>query len=249
MKLYKPAVAILAIALLLCTIVTLAEPVESHPGFVSLTSESLATGDLAPAVEINLTPPLLRLATATALGAADAAAGENPEAAQLKDFLDSVNLHLVQIRVFENIEVNKNVIESGNERVDALIADGWTSIVRVPEDNVNILLRTDDTHIRGAFISVIEPDEMVFVNVIADIDPEEQGQQIGQLLGKAMSGQFDPAQLQQMLAGITGGGAPPPQDSQAAEHEKQKQEMKRLEMKKQEMKKREHELQEQAKAQ
>ncbi len=210
MKLFKSTFAVFAVTLCLCTAVAFAEstePVDSHPGFVSLTPESLATENLVPEVEVNVTEPLIRLAIATALGAADSASGESPEAAQLKQLLDGIDLHLVQVRVFESPEIDSAIIENGKKIVEDLRDDGWVSVVRVAEDdeNVNVLIRSDDKYIRGGFISVMEQGEMVLMNIVADIDPEANGHQIGQLLGGAMNGQFDVKQLEKVLKDLMGG--------------------------------------------
>ncbi len=75
-------------------------------------------------------------------------------------------------------------------------------MVRVPEENVNVMMKTDGDNIAGFTVLIAQPNEIVFANLVGDIDPVVAGGLIGSVGKKAMGGELDLGQLMQSLNGV-----------------------------------------------
>ena len=113
------------------------EAVEDHPGYVDLNAEEIF-GDVEAKMEIVLDGPLLQLLR----GASD----DDSEAAE-----SIANIKLIRVNAFELEDDAENVIAKFDALGDRLIADGWSRVVHVEEDDeaLNVFVRSDDETIQG----------------------------------------------------------------------------------------------------
>jgi hypothetical protein len=167
------------------------------PGFVDFVSKDIV-GDATPHVEVNLGKALLRI-MAGAAGEAD------PD---LQVFLTS--LHEIRVRTFEDLPKTKpSVVEKVKVFVDRLTGTGgWTTLVWVPQEDqrVDILIKEKGENIAGLAVFVVGDDELVFVNIVGDINPETFGATLARLGIKGAGGKLDLSQISKMLGNIIGRG-------------------------------------------
>jgi hypothetical protein len=169
-----------------------APAVEQMPGYVAFNAKEIV-GDRQPKAEVNLNQTLLSMTLGTMRQA-------QPDLAQA---INGMNLYLFQLRVYEMSGQEKSAAEQHvNALVQDLLRKGWFPIVRVTEENVNILMRSAGNQIQGFALLVAQNKEIVFGNLVCDVDANQLGERIGGLLNKAMAGQLN---LQQ-LAGLMGNG-------------------------------------------
>ncbi|MBN1515014.1 discoidin domain-containing protein [Candidatus Sumerlaeota bacterium] len=183
--------------------------VTKHPGYIQIDGNELLPA-INPEVEVNLTPVLLLLMKSTTLEIINNIETEDASQAEVLksvyDLVDTSKVQIVQVRVFS---IPDELVEQSQANavkfVNGLISGGWQTIVRVPEDNVNVLLRANESSIQGGAVIVADGDEMVIVNVAADIQPEKIGKIVGPLVGKGLSGNldFNPESLQDII-GVLG---------------------------------------------
>ena len=143
------------------------DAIERDPGYVDIDALS-AWFDEMPTVEVNIKGALLRMAAA-------ATRNEDPV---LADML--TKLRAIQVRTFK---YRPSLHAQLTSRTDGLSrrlkSEGWDAIVRVREEgeSVDMFLRSRGDRVQGMMVSVVSPDEeeVVFINIVGDIDPEEVG--------------------------------------------------------------------------
>ncbi|MBN1867003.1 DUF4252 domain-containing protein [Candidatus Sumerlaeota bacterium] len=166
------------------------QEVKSHAGYVDFQSLDLPT-DREPTAEIMLNKTLLGIATS-------ALRESNKDVAGL---IDGIDLHLVHVLVYEDLQKadTERLLPGTKTLIDRMMKKGWYPIVRVPEDNVTILLREGEERILGFALVVLDDDQLVLVNVVGDVDAAVLGQRIGSLLNKTVTGEVDLEQWLPML--------------------------------------------------
>ena len=139
--------------------------VEDHPGYVDFSRLS-ALAEVEPMVEVSLKAPLLNMIT-------NFIRENDEETAEIAS-----KLLQVTVRVFEGGDMNLSEVAGVMvEIADELDDQGWERVVRVrdDEDHVDIYFRLSDTAevIHGIAVMVAEPDEIVLVNVVGDINDDD----------------------------------------------------------------------------
>ncbi len=156
-----------AALLLACTPLLHAQTaLERDPGYVDL--ESFASWfDEMPTVEVNIKGALLRMAAA-------ASRNEDPTLAAMLG-----KLQAIQVRTFRyKPGQRERLVSRSNGLGKTLEARGWDTIVRVrDEEDVDMYLQTRGDKVMGMMVTVIDPSEqeVVFINIVGEIDPEEVG--------------------------------------------------------------------------
>ena len=142
------------------------QKLEDLPGYVDFGSiEGLNEEEAS--VEVFLRDSLLHLVAA-------AARKDEPELSAMLD-----ELRLIQVRVFpfegEEADAFKGRMDATATELESM---GWEKVVRVRDDHeeVYVHLRMEDDEIVGLLVMAVEPgDEVVFVNIVGRIDPEQLG--------------------------------------------------------------------------
>lgn len=162
---------------------------KEHPGFVEIDTEAMV-GGVKPNVEVFLDKPLLRVL-------AGAATDANPEISDLIGQLD-----LIQVKIFEDlagagIDLSTKVASLVSEMKD----EGWSQVVRVPEEgeSVDVLMLSIEERIAGLAVFVVDSDEWVFVNIVGGIEPELFGKLLARLGPKALAGEIEVEDLGKAL--------------------------------------------------
>lgn len=145
--------------------------VEQLPGYVDLNGLGLPSTAEA-SVEVNLRGPLLRL-----IGAASR--GDEPEFAEM---IDKLQLIRVQVFPLKSLGSAVGVQESINLLGSRVEQQGWERVVRVREqsEQAHVYLKLNGEQITGLLVMAIDDsgkgdDEVVFVNIVGNIDPEQIG--------------------------------------------------------------------------
>ena len=119
-------------------------------------------------VVVDLDPALMRFATAF-LSEQDL---EEAAALQIAEKLEAI-----QVRVFEFSEdgaYSSADLEGIHRELDM---PGWSAIVQVTDkddnENVGVWIHLDDNAVNGFAVLVEEPDELVVVNIVGSINPED----------------------------------------------------------------------------
>ena len=142
----------------------------SHPGYVNLER----MGDLSDlfesdaVIEVNVEGALMKLV-------AEASRFEDPELADLLLKLRGVYVRAYTVdRGFRNAATQR-----ASEIGEALMDEGWSSVVRVPnrDEHVQMFVNYDGDNVAGMVVMTIEEgsDEAVFVNIVGEIDPAQIG--------------------------------------------------------------------------
>jgi beta-lactamase regulating signal transducer with metallopeptidase domain len=172
----------------------LSAEVTSMPGYLEFDSRDWV-GDATPTAEITVNDTLLTLFLSTVKGV-------DPQVAEA---IKGINLKLVQLRVFEDLDEQGAAAQSrADEQVKKMMGNNWMPVVRAPEEHVNILMRAEGNRIHGLALIVAEGDELVFGNLVCDVEADKLGTELGGLVNKAMSGQLDISQLAAMFGGMAG---------------------------------------------
>jgi hypothetical protein len=168
------------------------QDVTKKQGYINFPTKELF-GDTKSKVEVMLEKPMLQMLKA-------AAAEQEPEFAKLMDAIE-----MVRVQVFENVSDEKNEIAG---KISDLVSnlkekEGWSTIIRVKEnrETVDIIMKVVEYKVKGFGLIVQEPGEIVFINIVGDIDAEAFGQSIGQVCGKFLSGQMDMDDFGKLLGG------------------------------------------------
>lgn len=118
-----------------------------------------------PAVQVDLNPMVLGLASAVSRTA-------NPPAADLLASVDGI-----RVRVYASLEDPDVVLRSIGEVATRLAEDGWQQVVRVQDDgDVRVLMRTDGTSVTGLTAMIVADNEAIFVNLVGSLTPEQFAQ-------------------------------------------------------------------------
>jgi hypothetical protein len=153
-----------------------------HPGCVDI-DWSKALGNKEPSVQVTLGPALLKLM---------ASAGEEAD----PDVVELVaDLSHVRVIVHEDLPAGESdVADAVDTQIKSLLDEGWSSVVKVSEgeqETVEVLMKADGETIVGFVIFVVEPDELVFVNIAGTMDPETFGPKLGAVVGKISGGDLE----------------------------------------------------------
>ncbi len=166
--------------------------IECSSGVVQFTLD-FPSGTKKPAVSVNLEGPMIRIATAAAAEAA-------PPIGKLLE-----KIELIQVKVYEDLQQDAtSVLNMAAKKIEELKQQGWTTVVSVPDDDetVDVLSRTSKDAILGLVVLVAEKDEVVFVNLAGEIDPERLGRMIGKYKEGILKGEFDFEDLLSMEEGV-----------------------------------------------
>ena len=131
------------------------------PGYADFDPKEVF-GLTKPVVQVFVDRPLLKMASAVVQR-------EEPEVAEL---LSKIQLVRVQVFSIEGDQA-KRLGQKASDMEERLKKDGWTTVVRVREEDqaVNVLLKTVKDTIAGLLVFVIEEKEAVFVNIAGEIEP------------------------------------------------------------------------------
>jgi len=131
-----------------------------------------------PAVQVDLSPTLLGIASETTRA-------ENPAAADLLSSIDGV-----RVRVYKSLENVTDVVEFLDEASERLERDDWERVVSVQDEgNVRIYVRGSEETITGLTAMVVGDGEAVFINIAGSISAEQLSQSMAGLAG------MDPGQM------------------------------------------------------
>jgi hypothetical protein len=146
------------------------------PGYVDF-DEKAYLGDLDATVEINLSEPILKfIAGATSLA-------DQEFAEMLHGILD------LRIKVFS---LDSDRAEQLQPKIRDLVKwfekNEWSRIIHVEEDSetVNIYTRLDGDNMSGLALVVASSTELVFINIVGEIDPARMGSLLGRMSGGEM---------------------------------------------------------------
>lgn len=143
-----------------------AEDLSKLPGYVDFESLNLMNGRMSN-LEINLEGPLLTLVS-------EAVKDEDSEFSQLLSMLKSIR---VQSYDLEEVPDTGPLLDQADHIAETLRAEGWRVIVRVreKEERVHVLLKEVEETIAGMMLVVVEPDELILVNIVGTFDPAQLG--------------------------------------------------------------------------
>ncbi len=168
---------------------------KTHAGYVDI-DWSKAVGDKEPTVQVLLEPALLKLM---------AAAGKDvdPEVVELvKD------LSFVRVNVYDDLpSESTNAAKAVETQVKALTAQGWSTVAKVRQDGdatVDVLMKVDGETIVGFAIFVAESDQLVFVNIAGNMDPETFGAKLGSVVVKVSGGEIKLDDLSGIINSVKG---------------------------------------------
>lgn len=159
----KRSILLLSMALLASTLH--AQPIEEHPGYFPIDElQFLSPDDLS--VEINLRGAMLRL-----IG--KVAADDDPEFAQVMNSLEAIR---VQIAPTDRLQVD--AIRKGLDAGVAMLENmGWYRMIltRDEGEEVHIYGREDEGALQGLTVLAIEDEEVIVLNLVGRIDPDQLG--------------------------------------------------------------------------
>jgi hypothetical protein len=119
----------------------------------------------SPAVQVDLNPTVLGLASA-------ASRTSNPAAADLL-----ANVEGLRVRVYSSLEDAALVLESINDVSTRLAQEGWQQVVRIQDDgDVRVLMQTSGESVTGVTAMIVHDNEAVFVNLVGSLSPEQFAQ-------------------------------------------------------------------------
>jgi hypothetical protein len=167
------------IAVLMVATAGVAQDLAQHSGYVDFGKTGLFK-DAQPEVEVFLETPLLRVVCAAATDIV-------PEVGDLIS-----DLSLAQVKIFDNIgETDANIDLTIANVLNNLTQNGWNYVVRLPEDNINILMKTDGENIAGILALIADGDDGIFVNVAGDLKPEKTGKILSTIGMSPMQGKLN----------------------------------------------------------
>ena len=201
--------SVMTLLLMMCSMIVLAETstappqgappqaiqsYKQHPGYVDFKIQDIGSG-IKPNVQILLEEPLLKMISS-------ASANSEPEFAQVLSLLK-----LVRVEVTENLAGKAPEIRSRFAEQTSLLKEkqGWNSMVHVEEndESVDIMLKFANNKIAGLALFVQGADEVVFINIVGEVEVERLGRVLGKMGGKFMQGNMDLSQFEKMLSGFT----------------------------------------------
>ena len=163
MQRLRRLIFLLSIALLASTLQ--AQPLEEHPGYFPIDElQFLSPDDLS--VEINLRGAMLRL-----IG--KVAADDDPEFAQVMN-----NLEAIRVQIAPTDRLQGDAIRKGLDNGVAMLENmGWYRMVltRDEGEEVHIYGREDEGDLQGLTVLAIEDEEVIVLNLVGRIDPDQLG--------------------------------------------------------------------------
>lgn len=142
------------------------ENIEDKPGYVDFGLITVPE-EAETSIEVFIKGPLLRMVSA-------ATRRDEPELAEMVDKID-----LIRVQVFS---VEEEERPRAREEIAALAgkmeAEGWEKVARIREKDelIHVYLRAKGEEIAGLLVMGFEEDdEVIFVNIVGDIDPAEIG--------------------------------------------------------------------------
>lgn len=139
---------------------------ESDPAYLGI-DKVFDLKTVQPEVNVNL-PRFLLLDVASGFdgGPDDPFAGTG---LNIGDLIKEIKL--IQVVVAEATEKNRPALEDGVRKLRAKLESGWTPIVVVPEDNVNIYARSDESgeSMAGIALLIYDGDDAVIANVVGRV--------------------------------------------------------------------------------
>jgi hypothetical protein len=118
-----------------------------------------------PAVQVDLNPTMLGLASSVSRTA-------NPAAADLL-----ANIEGVRVRVYSSLVDVGAVLQSIDEVSTELTRSGWQQVVRVQDGgDVRVLMQSAGEAITGLTAMIVNDNEAVFVNLVGSLTPEQLAQ-------------------------------------------------------------------------
>ena len=133
----------------------------------------------SPAVQVDLNPTMLGLASA-------ASRTHNPAAADLL-----ANVEGIRVRVFSSLEDAALVLQSIDEVSTRLTQQGWQQVVRVQEEehgDIRVLMQASGETVTGLTAMIVSDNEAIFVNLVGSLNPEQFAQFIqGSGMGEALA--------------------------------------------------------------
>ena len=129
---------------------------------VTLDSLDVLAGNAGSTTAVDLPQDMLSLAGPFL--------GEGSEEAVARELL--ANIEGMYVRVFEDLVYSGSDLDAVRAQ---LVGTGWTRMVTVDEDEdeIGIWMYRDGDAVTGMFILVAEPDEVVAVNIVGRLDPED----------------------------------------------------------------------------
>ena len=163
MHLLRRSILLLSIALLASTVH--AQSIEEHPGYFPIDElQFLSPDDLS--VEINLRGAMLRL-----IG--KVAADDDPEFAQVIN-----NLEAIRVQIAPTDHLQADAVRKGLDTGVAMLENlGWYRMVltRDEGEEVHIYGREDEGDLQGLTVLAIEDEEVIVLNLVGRIDPDQLG--------------------------------------------------------------------------
>lgn len=181
----------LLVALVATLAPTLASAAETpdHPGVAGIQWSSRLDGRDA-AVTVHLNHALLRfMSAATAEATAGVEEGEEV-VADVKTLINQI--WLVRVEVYNDLSGVEGVAAAIDEEVAQLTGRGWQTVVRARDggEGANILMLTEGDAIAGLVVIAGGGDELAFVNVAGDLDPELVGRRLGAVAREVSKGKI-----------------------------------------------------------
>ncbi len=139
------------------------EPIENLPGYVDFGSMK-EFQDSESSVEVTLKDPLLSVIT-------KATRKDNPELFKLLSGLKLIQVHTYSLKTPKS----KLIKERADKLSLELQKKGWERIVKAkePKEKDEIYIKTAGERIAGLVVLSIQyGDEVTFVNIVGDIDPD-----------------------------------------------------------------------------
>ena len=163
MQRLRRLIFLISIALLASTLH--AQPIEEHPGYFPIDElQFLSPDDLS--VEINLRGAMLRL-----IG--KVAADDDPEFA-----LVMKNLEAIRVQIAPTDRLQADTVRKGLDTGVAMLENlGWYRMVltRDEGEEVHIYGREDEGGLQGLTVLAIEDEEVIVLNLVGRIDPDQLG--------------------------------------------------------------------------
>lgn len=155
---------LLLVAALLSTTLQ-AQTLEDHPGYFPLDElDFLSAEDLS--VEINLHGAMLKLIGKVALD-------EDPEFAGIMNTLEAIRVQIAPVDRLQSEDIRKG-LDTGVSMLENL---GWYRMVltRDEGEEVHIYGRESDGDLQGLTVLAVEDDEVIVLNLVGRIDPDQLG--------------------------------------------------------------------------
>jgi hypothetical protein len=181
--------------------------IETDPGYLGI-DKAIDLKTVRTQVNVNLPRYLLKDAAASLNGGPD-----DPFAKTGINFADLVkDIKLIRVVVIEAGKTNRAVLEKGIKALRADLESKWTAMVSVPEENVGVYVRSNDSgeSMAGLAVLVYDGGDAVVANVVGQVS-------IGKIL--KIASRFDklPKDLLKKLSAAIPAEQKPEQPAEPAE--------------------------------